>query len=139
MIDISCKNLLTKEWQNISILQQRKPQKIWKQILQKKKKTDTRIQYEKITAESFKENFGQNLCNTTQEKLDSEFTNFKSKCEELVQPQSVSHNKQINHLQNEFKTKNKITDQLLKSFSRLILNQNQKKTLYINYQVKKSI
>lgn len=52
----------------------------------KKKKTDTRIQYEKITAESFKENFGQNLCNTTQEKLDSEFTNFKSKCEELVQP-----------------------------------------------------
>ena len=138
MIDISCKNLLTKEWQNISILQQRKPQKIWKQILQKKK-TDTRIQYEKITAESFKENFGQNLCNTTQEKLDSEFTNFKSKCEELVKTQSVSHNKQIDHLQNEFKTKNKIIDQLLKSFSRLILNQNQKKTLYINYQVKKSI
>ena len=137
MIDISCQNLLTKEWQNISILQQRKPQKIWKQILQKKK-TDTRIQYEKITAESFKENFGQNLCNTTQEKLDSEFTNFKSKCEELVKTQSVSHNKQIDHLQNEFKTKNKIIDQLLKSFSRLILNQNQKKT-YINYQVKKSI
>ena len=87
-----------------------------------KKKTDTRIQYEKITAESFKENFLQNLCNTIQEKLNSEFTNFKSKCEELVQTYSVSHNKQIDHLQNELKTNGKIIDQLLKSLSSLILN-----------------
>ena len=51
--------------------------------------------------------------------FDSEFTFFKSKCEELVQTSSVRYNKQIDHLQNELKTKDTIIDQLLKSISSL--------------------
>ena len=58
--------------------------------------------------------------NNIKEIFDSEFTIFKSKCEELVQTSSVRYNKQIDHLLNEFKTKDKITDQLLKSLSSLI-------------------
>ena len=91
-----------------------------KLILQKKKKNlDTITQYEKIKVESFKENILQNLRNNIKEIFDSEFTIFKSKCEELVQTSSVRYNKQIDHLQNELKTKDKIIDQLLKSLSSL--------------------
>ena len=60
-----------------------------------------------ISLESFKENILQNLRNNIKEILDSEFTIFKSKCEELVQTSSVRYNKQIDHLQNELKTKDK--------------------------------
>ena len=76
-------------------------------------------QNEKIKVESFKENILQNLRNIIKEIFDSEFTIFKSKCEELVQTSSVRYNKQIDHLQNELKTKDKIIDQLLKSLSSL--------------------
>ena len=75
-------------------------------------------QHEKIKVESFKENILQNLRNNIKEIFDSEFTIFKSKCEELVQTSSVRYNKQIDHLQNEL-TKEKIIDQLLKSLSSL--------------------
>ena len=68
---------------------------------------DIMTQHEKIKVESFKENILQNLRNNIKEILDSEFTIFKSKCEELVQTSSVRYNKQIDHLQNELKTKDK--------------------------------
>ena len=78
-------------------------------------------QNEKIKVESFKENILQNLRNIIKEIFDSEFTIFKSTCEELVQTSSVRYNNQIDHLQNEVKTKDKIIDQLLKSLSSLII------------------
>ena len=68
---------------------------------------DIMTQHEKIKVESFKENILQNLRNNIKEIFDSEFTIFKSKCEELVQTSSVRYNKQIDHLQNELKTKDK--------------------------------
>ena len=80
---------------------------------------DTRTQYEKNKVESFKENILQNLQNYIKEIFYSKFTIFKSKCEDLVQTLSVRYNKQIDHLQNEFKTKDKMIDQLLKSPSSL--------------------
>ena len=79
-------------------------------------------QHENIKIESSKENILQNLRNNIKEICDSELTIFKSKCEELVQTLSVMQNKQIDHLQNELKTKDKIIDQLLKSLSQLIFN-----------------
>ena len=79
-------------------------------------------QHEKIKIESSKENILQNLRNNFKEICDSELTIFKSKCEELVQTLSVMQDKQIDHLQNELKTKDKIIDQLLKSLAQLILN-----------------
>ena len=79
-------------------------------------------QHEKIKIESSKENILQNLRNNVKEICDSELTIFKSKCEELVQTLSVMQDKQIDHLQNELKTKDKIIDQLLKSLAQLILN-----------------
>ena len=75
----------------------------------------------KFKVESFKENILQNLRNIIKEIFDSEFTISKSKCEELVQTSSVRYNNQIDHLQNELKTKDKIIDQLLKSLSSLII------------------
>ena len=71
------------------------------------KNMDTITQYEKIKVESFKEKILQNLRNNIKEIFDSEFTIFKSKCEELVQTSSVRYNKKIDHLQNELKTKDK--------------------------------
>ena len=79
-------------------------------------------QHEKIKIEGSKENILQNLRNNFKEICDSELTIFKSKCEELVQTLSVMQDKQIDHLQNELKTKDKIIDQLLKSLAQLILN-----------------
>ena len=79
-------------------------------------------QHENIKIESSKENILQNLRNNIKEICDSELTIFKSKCEELVQTLSVMQDKQIDHLQNELKTKDKIIDQLLKSLAQLILN-----------------
>ena len=69
-------------------------------------------QYEKIKVESLKENILQNMRN--KEIFDSEFAMFKSKGEELVETSSIRYNKQIDHLQNELKTKDEIIDQLLK-------------------------
>ena len=86
------------------------------------KKIDTMTQHEKIKIESSKENILQNLRNNFKKICDSELTIFKSKCEELVQTLSVMQDKQIDHLQNELKTKDKIIDQLLKSLAQLILN-----------------
>ena len=73
----------------------------------------------KNKVESFKENILQNLRNNIKEIFESKFTIFKSKYEELVQTSSIRYNKQIDHLQNELKTKDKIIDQLLKSLSSL--------------------
>ena len=84
-----------------------------KQILQKK--THKITQYEKIKVENFKENILQNLRGNIKEIFDSEFTIFRSKCEELVQ--AVWYSTQIDHLQNELKAKDKIIDEFLKSFS----------------------
>ena len=67
------------------------------------------IQYEKIKVESF----------NIKEIIDSKFTIFKTKWEELVQTSSVRYNKQIHHLKNELKTKDKVIDQLLNSLSSL--------------------
>ena len=53
------------------------------------------------------------------EIFDSEFTNFKSKCEELAETSSVRDNKQTDHSQNGLKTKFKKIDQLLKSLDNL--------------------
>ena len=75
-------------------------------------KTYTMTQYEKIKVESLKENILQNMRN--KEIFDSEFAMFKSKGEELVETSSIRYNKQIDHLQNELKTKDEIIDQLLK-------------------------
>ena len=99
---------------------------------------DTITQHEKIKVKSFKENILQNLRNNIKEIFDSEFTIFKSKCEELVQTSSVRYNKQIDHLQNELKTKDKIIDQLLKSLGSLTNSElkKKKKTSYINYLIK---
>ena len=77
------------------------------------------IQYEKIKVESLKKNILQNLRNNIKEIIDSEFTIFKTKWEELVQTSSVRYNKQIHHLKNELKTKDKVIDQLLNSLSSL--------------------
>ena len=73
----------------------------------------------KLKPEVLKKTFKQKLQNNIKEIFDSKFTIFKSKCEELVQTLSVRYNKQIDHLQNELKTKDKIIDQLLKSLSSL--------------------
>ena len=80
------------------------------------------VKKKKTTKIRVKENILQNLCNNIMEIFDSKFTIFKSKCEELIQTLSVRYNKQIDHLQNELKTKDKIIDQLLKSLAQLILN-----------------
>ena len=80
-----------------------------------------------IFKESFKENILQNLRNDIKEKFDSEFTIFKSKCEELVQTPSVRNNKQIDDLHSELKTKDKIIDQLLKSLSSLTYSELEQK------------
>ena len=71
-------------------------------------------QYEKIKVESFKENILQNLRNNIREIFDYELTIFKFKCEDVEQTSSVRYNKQIDHLQNELRTKVKIIDQLFK-------------------------
>ena len=84
------------------------------------KNIDTTTQYEKFKVESFTENILQNLRNNIKKIFDSEFTIFKSKCEELVQASSVRCYKQIYHLQNELKTKDKIIDQLLRWVAWLI-------------------
>ena len=76
-------------------------------------------QYEKIKVKRFKENILQNLRNNIKGIFESEFTIFKSKCEDLVQTSSVRYNKQIDHLQNELKLKEKIIDKLLKSLRNL--------------------
>ena len=55
--------------------------------------------------------------NNITEIFDSEFKIFKSKYVELVQTSCVKYNRQIDHLQNELKTKDKIIDQLLKLLS----------------------
>ena len=73
----------------------------------------------KLKPEVLKKTFKQKLQNNIKEIFDSKFTIFKSKCEELVQTLSVRYNKQIDYLQNELKTKNKIIDQLLKPLSSL--------------------
>ena len=78
---------------------------------------DRMAQYEKVKIKRFKENILQNLLNNIKEIFDSEFTIFKSKCEELAEISPVWYKKQIDHLQNELKTKDKIIDQLLKSLS----------------------
>ena len=83
------------------------------------KNMDTNTQYDIIKVESFKENGLQNLRNNIEEIFDSKFTIFKSECEELVQTSSVRYNKQIDYLQNELKTKDKVIDQILKSLSSL--------------------
>ena len=88
-------------------------------------------QHEKIKVESFKENILQNLRNNIKEIFDSEFTIFKSKCEELVQTSSVRYNKQIDHLQNEL-MKEKIIDQLLKSLSSLTNSELESKSNIIH-------
>ena len=90
-----------------------------RKLILQKKNIDTITQYEKIKVKSFKENIRQNLRDNSKEIFDSEFAIFKSKCEELVQTSSVRYSKQIDHLQNELKTKNKIIEQLLKSLSSL--------------------
>ena len=71
-------------------------------------------QYEKIKVESFKENILQNLRKNIREIFDYEFTILKFKCEDVEQTSSVRYNKQIDHLQNELRTKVKIIDQLFK-------------------------
>ena len=88
-----------------------------RKLILQKKNLDTITQYEKV--ECLKKNILQNLRNNINEIFDSEFTIFKSKCEELVQTSSVRYKKQIDHLQNELKTKEKIIDQLFKSLSSL--------------------
>ena len=93
---------------------------------------ETTTQYEKVKVECFKENILQNLRNNFKEIFDSEFTIFKSKCEKLVQKSSVRYNKQINHLQNELKTKDKIIDQLLKSLSSLTTSELESKNNIIH-------
>ena len=62
----------------------------------------------------------QNLRNNINEIFDSKFTILKSKCEELIQTSSVRYKKQIYHLQNKLKAKDKIIEQFLNSFSSLI-------------------
>ena len=78
------------------------------------------IIYEKIKIEIFKGNILQNFRKNIKEIFDSEFTTFKSKCDEFSEMSSVRYSKQIDHLQNELKRKDKITDEPLKSFSNLI-------------------
>ena len=73
--------------------------------------------YEKIKIESFKETILQNVRYNIKEIFGCKFTTIKSKCEELAETPSVRYNKQIDHLQNVLKTKDKIIDQLLKSLS----------------------
>ena len=70
-------------------------------------------QYEKI--ESLKKIFCKICLITIKKYLTANFIILKSQCEELVQTLSVRYNKQIDHLQNELKTKDKIIDQLVKS------------------------
>ena len=96
------------------------------------KNIETTTQYEKVKVESFKENILQNLRNNTKQIFDSEFTIFKSKCEELVQKSSVRYSKQIDHLQNGLKTKDKIIDQLLKSLSSLTTSELKSKNNIIH-------
>ena len=61
----------------------------------------------------------------------SEFTIFKSKCEELIQTSSVRYNKQVDHLQNEFKTrrkkKNRYDVKLTSTLNSTVLITNQMK------------
>ena len=96
------------------------------------KNMDTIAQYENVRVESFKENFLQILRNNIKEIFDSEFTNFKSKCEKMVQTLSVRYNKQIDHWQNELKMKEKIFDQLLKSLSTLTNSELESKNIIIH-------
>ena len=53
------------------------------------------------------------------EIFDIKFVIFESKCEELRETSSVSRSKQINHFQNELKTKDKTIDQFLMLLSNL--------------------
>ena len=69
--------------------------------------------YEKVKIENFKDDILKNLRHNIEELFDNEFTIFISKCEELVETSSLRYNKQIDHLQNEIKSKDKIIDQLI--------------------------
>ena len=69
--------------------------------------------YQKNKSKSFKGNIPQNVCNNIKEIFDIKFATFKSKCEELGETSSVTYNKEIDNLQNELQTKDKMIDQFL--------------------------
>ena len=75
--------------------------------------------YERFITQNFKDNILQNLHYNIKEIFNSEFMTFKSKCEELAKKSSIRSKKQIDHWQNELKTKEKIIDQILKSLNNL--------------------
>ena len=75
--------------------------------------------YKKVEIENFKDDILKNLRHNIKELFDNEFTIFKSKCEELVETSSLRYNKQIDHLQNKIKSKDKIIDQLIISLTNL--------------------
>ena len=66
------------------------------------------------------------------ELFDNEFTIFKSKREELVETSSLRYNKQIDHLQNEIKSKDKIIDQLIISLTNLTYSELESKNRIIH-------
>ena len=88
--------------------------------------------YEKVNIENFKDDILKNLRHNIKELFDNEFTIFKSKCEELVETPSLRYNKQIDHLQNEIKSKDKIIDQLLISLTNLTNSELESKNRIIH-------
>ena len=88
--------------------------------------------YEKVKIENFKGDILKNLRNNIKELFDNEFTIFKYKCEELVETSSLRYNKQIDHLQNEIKSKDKIIDQLIISLTNLTNSELESKSRIIH-------
>ena len=88
--------------------------------------------YEKVKIENFKDDILKNLRHNIKELFDNEFTIFKSKCEELVETSSLRYNKQIDHLQNEIKSKDKIIDQLIISLTNLTNSELESKNRIIH-------
>ena len=68
---------------------------------------------EKIKIQIFKDNILQNLCDNIIEIFDAELIKFKAQCEDLVKKSCADHNKIVEQLQDELKSKDHIINKLL--------------------------
>ena len=69
--------------------------------------------YEKLKIHNLKEDILQNVRNNIRVICDKELSAFKCKCEDLIEKSITRYDRQILHLQDELKSKDKIINQLL--------------------------
>ena len=94
--------------------------------------------YEKIKIENFKGDILKNVHKDIKELVNNEFTIFKYKCEELIESASFRYTKQLEHLQSEIKSKDRIIDQLLNSLTNLTNSEFESKNNIIQKLIDKN-